>query len=207
MLQLRFEWARSPAFAYLAWNLTLAWVPYLSSMAALREQQRARWALLLLAGMTLLFLPNAPYLVTDFVHLGGRADVPEWCDALMLFTFAVTGWFLGLMSMHIWRRIVDRRLGAVAGRIFLVLAAFATGFGVYLGRFLRWNSWDPLWEPRRTTAGIISRLLALQLHPLMVGFTIVFSTVLLVSYRWFSSRLEDSSARKPGNHRDNRVGD
>jgi uncharacterized membrane protein len=195
LLHLRFEWAQSPSFAYLYWNLALAWVPYLFSLAALCPSCRRSWTSVPLAGVTLLFLPNAPYLVTDFVHLRDRADFPEFADALMLLTFAATGWFLGLMSLHIWRRIVETQLGSSTSRVFLVLAAFATGFGVYLGRFLRWNSWDPVREPRRFAAGIAARVVASHFHPLMVGFTLAFGVIFLVSYAWLSPRLERSASR------------
>jgi uncharacterized membrane protein len=80
-------------------------------------------------------------------------------------------------------------------RVVLVLAAFATGFGVDLGRFLRWNSWDPVHEPRRVAAGIAHQVLAPGLHPLMIGFTFAFGMFLLVSYAWLSSRIGDSPHR------------
>ena len=94
------------------------------------------------------FFPNAPYILTDFLHLGSMGDiVPGWYDVLMLFWFAWTGLMLGVVSLYLMQDIVARALGGAAGWVFVVLAAGFGSFGIYLGRFLRWNSWDLLRRP------------------------------------------------------------
>lgn len=135
-------------YGFLLWNLFLAWVPWLLAMgagAALTRGRRVAGALLLLAWIA--FLPNAPYVITDFLHLARRTPVPLWYDVLLLGTASLTGLLAGAFSL---RRVeealdgrVDRRL-RVAGLALVILAA---GFGIYLGRFERWNSWDLLVHP------------------------------------------------------------
>ncbi len=193
LLQLRFEWATDFTFAWLYWNLALAWVPYVCSVLALWLQRRNfTWLLLLVGGIALLFLPNAPYLATDFIHLRSRADAPEFFDASLLLAFAAAGWFLGLVSMHIWRSIIEVLVGQAAGRAFLVLAAFASGFGVYLGRVDRWNSWDPVRRPGRLVVRTAHEVLAPQAHPQMVWITLAFGALLLLTYWGWTSHLRRS---------------
>jgi uncharacterized membrane protein len=132
----------------------LAWIPLGLSLVLSRhagagaEERRSRlgplgslgfWAL---GALWLLFFPNAPYIVTDLIHLRDRSPVPIWFDAVMLFSFALTGLCLAFVSLLLFHRIVERRRGTPAGWIVVVVVSCLTGFGVYLGRYPRWNSWD-----------------------------------------------------------------
>jgi hypothetical protein len=85
----------SATFIFLVWNLFLAWVPYMWSLWAAsieRRHPRAWWRLLLPGALWLLFFPNAPYIVTDFVHLRERPPVPLWYDLGLLAAFALARW-------------------------------------------------------------------------------------------------------------------
>lgn len=136
---------RSTALAFLAWNLFLAWIPF--GLSGLLPHTRHRLAGGLLLGLWLLFLPNAPYLITDFIHLRARPPVPVWVDTLLFFLFAWTGLMLGLLSLlrvHLYLRQFYQPRQAhylIAGFI------LASSFGLYLGRVERWNSWDALLSP------------------------------------------------------------
>lgn len=135
-------------FGFLLWNLTLALAPWALARAAFgvaaRGWLRSAW---LLGVGWLLFLPNAPYLVTDFVHLRPRADVPLWYDIALLGTAALTGLLAGGLSLRTMHRWVSLRHGPRAGLALLAASVPATGVGIYLGRFERWNSWDLLVRP------------------------------------------------------------
>lgn len=127
---------------FLLWNLALAWIPWVLGRVACRGGRAA-----LLLPLWLLFLPNAPYLVTDLLHLGAQPPVPEWYDALLFGTFAAAGCALGWTSLAHVRRFLARALGAWPAEAALAGIAALTGFGVYLGRFQRWNSWDAWSRP------------------------------------------------------------
>ncbi|MCA9609108.1 MAG: DUF1361 domain-containing protein, partial [Myxococcales bacterium] len=126
----------------------LAWVPWLLAMAAgaaLGRRRRGMGAVLLLAWVA--FLPNAPYVITDFLHLSVRSPVPLWYDVLLLGTASLTGLLAGAFSL---RRVESALDGHVDPRVRfagLALVILAAGFGIYLGRFERWNSWDLLIHP------------------------------------------------------------
>jgi len=134
------------AYIFLVWNLFLAWLPLLFAWMAVYWQKRPFLALAA-AFLWLLFFPNAPYLVTDLIHLRARFPVPLWYDLILLLDFALLGLFLGFVSLRIMHRLVNGRLGGVAGWMFVLVVLGVGGLGVFIGRFLRWNSWDLFVRP------------------------------------------------------------
>ena len=122
---------------FLLWNLVLAWVPFIFAAIAYRlaSARRAVLYVLILAAAVvwLAFFPNAPYILTDFLHLGSMGDiVPGWYDVLMLYWFAWTGLILGIVSLYLMQEIVSHGLGMTAGWVFVVVAAGLGSFGIYL---------------------------------------------------------------------------
>lgn len=157
MLFARMFYSQSFKFAPLLWNLFLAWLPLLLALLAFWLRRRPLLSLFF-GGLWLLFLPNAPYLVTDLIYLRQTFQVPVWFDAIMLFAFALAGMALGLYSLHIMHELVSRQFGPLIGWIFVIVAVGLSSFGVYVGRFLRWNSWDLFLQPSRLAADIFHNL-------------------------------------------------
>ncbi len=146
MVLARLEYSGRFAYFFLVWNLFLAWMPYWLALAAWNLREKPAYALTF-GGLWLLFLPNAPYLITDFIHLYPKHGVPVWYDSLMIFSFALTGLALGLVSLYLMQSVVIRWFGARLSWLFVAGALLLSGFGVYVGRFLRWNSWDLFANP------------------------------------------------------------
>jgi uncharacterized membrane protein len=146
-------------FRFLLWNLFLAWIPLLLALAVYDGYRRNAPLAVLVPGavLWLLFLPNAPYLVTDFVHLAPYGP-PLWFDGVLLSTFAWTGLLLGFVSLYLMHALVRHRFGARAGWGGAVAVLGLTSVGVYLGRFLQWNSWDVLVRPGSRLAEVAPRL-------------------------------------------------
>jgi uncharacterized membrane protein len=93
----------------------------------------------------MLFFPNAPYILTDFQHLSNAGvDIPVWYDVILLIWFAFTGLFLGMVSLFLMQEIIRREFGRWFGWGFVIAVTGLTTMGIYMGRFLRWNSWDVL---------------------------------------------------------------
>jgi uncharacterized membrane protein len=135
----------------------------------------------------LLFLPNAPYIITDLWHLRARPPIPLWYDLGFYVTFAWTGCFLGLTSLRMIQGVIKSYLGRSAGWVFVMGSLCLTGIGIYLGRFLGWNSWDLILNPRPVLVDIA----ALVLHPYrnlhMLLFAGLFAAILFVCYLTFAS--------------------
>jgi uncharacterized membrane protein len=190
MLAWRVDRSRHVLYAWLLWNLFLAWAPYLLALAAglLEARGRARWwNLTPLAVGWLLFFPNAPYLLTDFIHLRPRHGVPLWFDAALLALFAASGWLLGLLSLEVWKHWLEARLGRVGAWGFVLGSSVLTGYGIYLGRVERWNSWDVLTEPRSLLEAVLAHLRAPGAHPQLLGLTAVFALLVFLSYAAFEA--------------------
>ncbi|HSO28007.1 MAG TPA: DUF1361 domain-containing protein [Anaerolineales bacterium] len=183
----------------LLWNLFLAWLPYFFSLAAAllyRLSPRYAWLLIPLPGfLWLIFFPNAPYIVTDFLHLEQRPYVPLWYDILLISSFAWTGIFLAVASLRMMQILVRAYLGNVVSWFFVAFALGLSALGIYLGRFQRWNSWDLLFHPGKILADVTVRVINPLDNLRFVGFTALFTLFLLICYLVFISfsRLEESA--------------
>ncbi len=177
--------SRSWTFLFLLWNLFLAWVPYLGALGVVllqRRYPRQWWAALVPGLVSVAFFPNAPYIVTDFLHLTERPPVPFWYDIGMLAAFALNGVILGIYALRILQGVVERWLGAIVGGLFASCVIVLSGMGIYIGRFLRWNSWDLLTQPRAVLYDIAVRLRSPLSNPRTYGVTLLFAGLLGVCY-------------------------
>lgn len=171
-------------FGFLLWNLFLAWVPYLAALRFERlpagsTSPLARWSWF---ALWLFFLPNAPYIMTDFIHLQHRPPVPVWYDMIMLFAFASTGLLLGLLSLHEVQRALRREFSVLFSQVLVLLSIGLSGFGVWLGRFQRWNSWDILTNPDGLLRDIVLTLTQRGELLKAVGVSGLIAGMLLVGY-------------------------
>ncbi|WEK55564.1 MAG: DUF1361 domain-containing protein [Candidatus Cohnella colombiensis] len=189
LISLRETQVLSTNFKFLIWNLFLAWLPLVVSMAALLWARWTKGSLrgvgLLISGVAwILLFPNAPYLTTDLIHLilihGYRGFDPEglllWYDLVLFFLFMWCGLLLGYLSMHHYHKLVIQHFSVPTGWLFVFISSYLSGFGVYLGRVVRLNSWD-----------ILSPLLLLEevveaIHKPAVIFSILFGTLIVIVY-------------------------
>lgn len=183
---LRVEWTGNIRYFLLAWNLFLAWLPLLFAQAVYRRYQRGErngWKTLALAALWILFLPNAPYIFTDLIHLNTRFVGHYWVDLSLFLTVALTGFMLGFVSLYLMQSIVARCWGCVAGWALIVTATGLSGFGIYLGRILRWNSWDAMLHPVQLT-GSVGHWAAHPLanHGTNFAFPLLFGLFLFLGY-------------------------
>lgn len=172
----------SPLF--LVWNLFLAWVP-LWAAAATYRLRRARFGIWLAvpSGLVwLLFLPNAPYILTDLVHLRADDNPLAWYDLLMLLWFGWTGFVLGMASLYLMQKVVTERAGALVGWVFAMVSLAMAGYGVYLGRFLRWNSWDVFVDPLALLADIYTEFRHPLTHFQSHAFWMILAMLLVAAY-------------------------
>ena len=168
-------------FVFLIWNLFLAVIPYFLMKMALENTQN-RWISWLLFGGSLLFLPNSPYIVTDLFHLKHQASMPLWFDTLLVFSFAANGLLLFydvLLKMH---QFLEQQLSTIWAILGIITIIFLNGFGIYLGRFLRFNSWDIVTNPFGLISEIVDRFIHPFSHSRTWGVTLGYGTLFLVGY-------------------------
>jgi uncharacterized membrane protein len=173
LIALRSLVTQTPGYRFLIWNLALAWVPYLCGVAlfAIAGAPRMRRWIALLAAIWLLFLPNAPYLVTDVVHLRHNTQVGWWYDLVLLVLCAWAGMLLAVVSLRLMQIRVAQAAGRWVGWLFVALMIGLGSVGVAIGRFLRWNSWDLLTQPQTVAADVLASATTAHLDRAMVGLS------------------------------------
>lgn len=183
----RVIYSHTDNYGFLIWNLILAWIPFgLAALAYRMSRVRrvaARLGLVITLALWLLFFPNAPYIVTDLLHLTDIHDrVPVWYDAMLVAWFAWTGMMLGVVSLRLVQEMAARAGGSAAGWLAVVLTTMLGSVGIYFGRFLRWNSWQvfqaPLAIVHRTWGGVREP----SLHVRFIGFWLLFTALFLFVY-------------------------
>jgi uncharacterized membrane protein len=195
MLAFRASHYDSPRYMFLAWNLILAGIPFAISQWLALFPPRTNLAFIAFACFWLLFFPNAPYIMTDLMHLREHPPVPLWFDLILLLSFAWNGLMLGFLSLLEMQGQTDIRFGRIAGWLLVAAASVLGAFGIYLGRYLRWNSWDAITQP----AALLSDIAAHIADPIeftrMAGVTLGFALFLLLGYLLLKSLVRVESYR------------
>jgi len=172
-------------YGFLIWNLFLAWVPLIFSLLASDKYQESPvrdWGFLGLAGGWLLFFPNAPYIFTDLIHLTTRFYGHFWVDLILILLCALTGLVLGFVSMFLMQSVVSRMYGQMWGWFFISVVAGLSGFGIYLGRFLRFNSLDIFFKPVSLYHGIGNLVADPFTNPTSLAVPVLFGTFVFIAY-------------------------
>jgi uncharacterized membrane protein len=170
-------------FLFLNWNLFLAFIPwFISSIIILKKLQSNKILLSLLMITWVLFFPNSPYILTDLFHLGMSIKAPIWYDLILILSFAGTGLLFGFMSLLDIEKILSTFFSK--GKIVFIIISFLflSGFGIYIGRYLRWNSWDVVNNPVLMSYDILYKLAHPIAHPKMWGLTILLGILLNLFY-------------------------
>jgi len=199
------------AFAFMPWNLFLAWVPYRISSGLTRMDSRiAReggisvgglravglgtglgvaglGAGLRVAGLIvwLLFIPNSFYILTDLYHLADghrNSRVPEWFDLILIVSFAWNGLLLGVLSTRQVEKLLAPDASYLGRWVFLYPVMWLNALGVYIGRYLRYNSWDIVTNP----VDLLGDIVRMIVHPLRYhdawGMIFCYSILLTIMY-------------------------
>jgi uncharacterized membrane protein len=181
--RVRVEYSGTGRYGFLIWNLFLAWIPFIISYFTYTLSLTRRWIYVVIpivAFLWLIFFPNAPYILTDFQHLAKSSRMPVWYDVMMLIWFAFTGVLLGMVSLFLMQEIVRREFGRWVGWTFVAAVTGLTSAGVYMGRFLRWHSWDILRDPTTIALYSFERVQDPSLQA--VGFISLFAAFFLFLY-------------------------
>lgn len=171
-------------FLFLNWNLFLAFIPWaLTSLVMLSPNLRKRkWILPPLFISWILFFPNAPYILTDLFHLKASTKGTIWYDLVLILSFAWTGLLFGLVSLFDMEKLMNQFIHKRYITFISVFLLFVSGFGIYIGRFLRWNSWDILSNPVKLMGDIADRFIDPNSHPRTWAVTILMGLFLNMIY-------------------------
>jgi len=194
MVVMRIAYTGQYTFVWLIWNLFLAWLPYaittwLNQKPALSKN---RWKLAGIFLVWLLFIPNTFYILTDLFHLGTQSNVPLWYDLALIISFAWNGLLLGIFSVRVMEKTLQSFLGNKHELFFIYTIMWLNALGVYIGRYLRFNSWDIVTNP----FDLITDILSMMWHPLqhkdvwgMVACFSVFMTLVYLTLKRISKAI------------------
>jgi uncharacterized membrane protein len=181
----RILWTRDLHYAFLIWNLFLAWMPLLLSLVACewyRTRSARSWHFICASACWLLFFPNAPYIFTDVIHLTRGYRAHFWVDLVLILCCALTGLVLGFLSLFLMQSVIQRMLGKALSWAFIAGVAGLSGIGIFVGRFLRLNSWDVLLKPWALSRGIGHIAAHPSGHFGSLALAGLFATFLFITY-------------------------
>ncbi len=200
LVRARIAYSDTFRYTFLIWNLFLAWIPFM--MAYLTYSLTLRRSVLYVmipisAFLWLIFFPNAPYILTDFQHLSlNNGAAPLWFDVIMLIWCAWTGLLLGVVSLYLMHEIVKREFGRIVGWAFVLVVAALSSAGIYIGRFIRWNSWDVLRNPFDIATTLLDQAIDPSLRS--IGFIALYTAFFVFTYitlYTFGHLLQEQSER------------
>jgi uncharacterized membrane protein len=185
---------RSWSLIYLLWNIFLAILPFLLSWLLLysaREKKLTTWMFVIGTIIWLVVLPNAPYIITDLIHIGYGHASEVLYNTILIFVCALAGLSLALYSLFHIEQVFTMRYKKRTANILLTASMLLASFGVALGRFLRFNSWD-IFTNSKLFLQSISRIVwypSIYEHVYVVTGTLFL--VLFVCYRAWDFKSEN----------------
>lgn len=163
------------SYIFLAWNLFLALIPWWISNY-LKQKESLQLKYFPLIGMWLLFIPNSPYILTDLFHLRPRPYLPLWFDLVLVLSFALIGMIVFLKSLKDMLTLLKGYVNPMLFTLVTPVIFWLISFGLYLGRYLRFNSWNVVNHPFQ----LMRQSFDILFEKDTIGFTLIFSV-----FMWF----------------------
>ncbi|EFW36406.1 DUF1361 domain-containing protein [Treponema phagedenis] len=179
---LRYFFAKDIFLLFLIWNLFLAFIPWFFASIIYAGRPKHKIVIVVLILLWLLFFPNAPYILTDFIHLEKGKPKFFWYDFILILSYGFTGLLYTFVSLDFIKKIMLREFSVEVPFFVSALLLYISAFGIYLGRFLRWNSWDVFTKPNDVLADVASRVVNPFFYPETWWFTLLFGTLLSLMY-------------------------
>jgi len=166
-------------------NLLLAWLALFFGWVLVRQLQSRgwrNWRSLILTVLWLLFLPNAWYVMTDFIHVFDSGEISYLYDIAMITALTLTGFLLGFTSLFMVHRQLLKRLDIFSSALLIGAVILLTSFAIYLGRDLRWNTWDIFTNPSGLMLNITDRLINPFGYPRALNVTAILFVLISTIY-------------------------
>lgn len=147
-------------YAFLIWNIFLAWIPFYFSILFTQINWKNKLIKFIVAILWLLFYPNSCYMITDFIHLSSynfytpnkdyfafNSNFLIWYDFFLISILIIIGVILSFTSLKLMHDWIKKKVNQLGGWIFVVVVCILSGYAIYLGRFIRVNSWEVITNP------------------------------------------------------------
>lgn len=181
---------------FLPFNLLLAFLPVLFLLIS--EYAGKRWQVLAGGVLWLLFFPNAPYVLTDLIHLKRTlGDTAAWLDLLVLLSAAWSALIGGMITLRLMQNRVAAAFSPLAGHGFVALVLLLSSFGIFIGRFLRFHSWHAVMKPHEILTETAQQFMNPRQFPLSWPFTLALFALLLCIHYSLAAFARAVSAARP----------
>ncbi|SEM19190.1 Uncharacterized membrane protein [Aquimarina amphilecti] len=183
LLLIRVIRLESNFYLFLIWNLFLACIPYgITVVLSFGKLKENRFIFGLGFILWLAFLPNAPYILTDLQHIRLSTLHSVWFDVLLILSFAINGLIIGFASLRIMQKLLNNHFSKKTTNLLIHITLLLCGFGIYMGRILRWNSWDLIQNPLHILGDIFRRIISPIEYIHTWVFTLGFGCFLIITY-------------------------
>lgn len=186
----RVAYSHSFFYRFLLWNLFLAFIPFAISQYMINKNNMSKLKWWLCFAAWLLFFPNAPYIITDLIHLDSRSNIPILYDAALVFTAALTGLWIGCVSLMQMESVWCKHFSAIKTKYFVITVLLLCGFRIYLGRVLRFNSWDIITNPFDVIRATAHRIVFPWEYVKTWCMTFLFAAILWIAYQQVKNLIE-----------------
>lgn len=182
----------STDYLFLIWNLFLAWLPLFFALWLQKRLPRSRWLSsknITLSLLWLVFLPNSFYLASDLIHIKTFSSTSVLFDTIMMLSFVFNGFVAGILSLLVIHRELYKRFWATQANTIVGFILVAVSFAIYLGRYLRWNTWDVLLHPAALLFDVSDRVVNVgdypQLFSTMFGFLLLTGSMYILAWQFY----------------------
>lgn len=180
-------------------NLALAWLGLATGWLLMQELKNRRWLSWQNMGLTFIWLfclPNTWYVLTDFIHVSATGEISELFDIVLITTLSITGFLLGFISLRLIHGELLKRINAAQAYWVVELVILSSSYAIYLGRVLRWNSWDVLTNPGGLLLNISDRVVDPLGNMHALSFTGLFFVMISGLYFAFHKGLQAVTSSK-----------
>ncbi len=168
-------------FIFFGWNLFLAIVPIVISQQ-LKYQSKLNFKSFVLLALWLLFFPNAPYIITDLFHFTERPPVPKWYDLILIISAVWNGLVIGVISLMQVEHFLKKHITARWVKVIIFMSSLLCGYGVFIGRYVRLNSWDIVTNPTTVLYACVQYFFKPWNHVFAWVFIVLFASLFVIVY-------------------------
>lgn len=179
-------------YGFIPWNLSLIWIAlFISYLTSERLKKVVDYKTLALLVLWIGFLPNTWYVLTDFVHVYPTGEVSQLYDIVLIASLVVVGFIAGFTSLFLVHKRLIPIIGSKISGYVMAGVLLISSFGIYLGRDLRWNTWDVISNPAGILVDLTDRIIDPLGHPRFITMTglffILLGSIYLGIWHFYSS--------------------
>ncbi len=172
-------------YLFIPENLLLAWLGLIFAwwlVRTLKDHPWRSWQAITLTVLWVAFVPNCWYVMTDFVHVVYTGEISQLYDIALFNSLIAAGFLAGFASLVMVHKQLLKHLSPARSWLLVIGVIIFSSFAIYLGRDLRWNSVDIIFNPGGLVLNVSDRLIDPFGRPRMMNVTSLFFITITAGY-------------------------